>query len=348
VLKVKISMRGVSPRPDLSQFIGNDSNELDGCHFYVNDPSVTEADIWIVVEDLPEDDLTCNVKSRCAVFVSAETSWPPAFYRKGTVQEDFLKQFGSIRTCHDVYLPESENAPPFLPWMINANHGDSIFSKHSRDIHFLERLNLFDKPKELAIFCSSQVLTPNHQMRLDFVHKLKEHFGERLDWFGNGINSLPEKWEGIAPYKYSIVLENQSATNIFTEKIYDAFLGLSFPIYWGAPNLHEHFNGRGFQEINIRDLLGSIEVIERCLSSNTFENNFDALVENRDRVLNNYNLFKRIAALSNELYANSENMSREPLHLVPLYGRRPSRLRGGPRGIVSRVLKRMTNLVDER
>ena len=65
----------------------------------------------------------------------------------------------------------------------------------------------------------------------------KKHFKDRLNWYGNGVNEINNKFEVISNSKYHIVLENDSKYNLISEKLYDSYLGLSFPIYYGAPNV---------------------------------------------------------------------------------------------------------------
>jgi hypothetical protein len=299
VIRVKVSARGGEPASNLSQFVGNAQNRWGHCEIFLNRP-ISQADVWVVSEDVADDDLVCQVPAERVVFVSAETSWEPDFYAPGTSRAVFLEQFVKIYTCHDIYLPQVVNAPPFLPWMINANHS-SVFDAHERDLKFFEALVHLPKDRRISVFCSAQSLTANHRMRLRFVEKLKEHFGERLDWFGNGINPLPEKWTGLAPYRYTIVLENQSTQNIFTEKIYDAYLGLAFPIYWGAPNLGDFFPRDSFAPINIRDLKGSIGIVEDLLASDTAEVRRESLLEAKRRVLRDWNVFGRLATIAEEV-----------------------------------------------
>lgn len=296
MIRVKVSARGGLPATDLSQFVGNLENRWDSCVFSINQ-SDSDADVWIVVEDV-DDGAMCRVPPERVVFVSAETSWAPNHYAPQTIRDDFLDQFSHIYSCHDIFRWNVSSVPPLLPWMINANHGPSLMRPHARDIHFLDKLSQVPKSRQISVFCSNQVLTPNHRMRLRFVDNLKSHFGSSLDWFGNGINPIPEKWEGIAPYRYTIVLENQSAENIISEKLYDAYLGLAFPIYWGAPNVLEFFPPGSLTSINIRDFRRSIDVIEELLQSSVAEERINLLLEAKRRVLWDYNLFARLASIA--------------------------------------------------
>ena len=340
MVTIKISSRGAEKAADISQFVGNSENTWSDCRFHINEP-IAEADVWFVSEDLEDFDLDCRVPPSRVVFISAETSWQPGFYVPGSPIWPFIQQFSRIYSCHDIYLPNVVSAAPFLPWMINANHGSSILAPHDRDIDYLKMLTSVEKTRGLSVFCSSQDLTPQHRMRLRFVEQLKSHFGDRLDWFGNGINPLPEKWEGIAPYRYTLVLENQSATNIFTEKIFDAYLGLSFPIYWGAPNLDAYFDPEGYEEINIRDLAGSIDVLEGLLASSVAEDRHGSLLENKRRVLDDHNVFGRLSRIAHDLVARSPGEQPVSVHLEPWSGVVPSRFRGGVSSTVGRAFSRI-------
>jgi hypothetical protein len=183
--------------------------------------------------------------------------------------------------------------------MINANHGESIFMNHERDVRFFQNLNHLNKTKLLSVICSTQELTPAHKMRLRFVQQLQKHFTSELDWFGNGINSVSEKWQAMAPYKYTIALENQSRHNVITEKLGDSFLALSYPFYWGAPNANQFFNPDGFSQINIEDFDESVKIIEKILYADKYSEKLPILIENKNRVLHNFNFINRILEICN-------------------------------------------------
>ena len=304
MLHVKLSIRGLGPIPDISQFVGNKENEWDGCVFHVNQ-HVQSADVWFVSEDVNDDDTDCAVPPSRVVFLTAETSWEPGFYASGTVQGQFLNSFARVSTCHDILHPGTEAALPYLPWMINSNHGATMFAANARDVRQLSGITSIPKSRPLSVFCSTQTLTANHRMRLRFVERMKEHFGDTLDWYGNGINPVATKWEGIAPYRYTMVLENQSTTNVITEKLYDAYLGLAFPLYWGAPNAGEFFDPSSFVPMNIRDLKGSIAKTEELLAGTLAEDRLPQLLESKARVLGELNLFKRLSRLAREIVSET-------------------------------------------
>ncbi|MDR9393873.1 MAG: glycosyltransferase family 10 [Roseovarius sp.] len=58
-----------------------------------------------------------------------------------------------------------------------------------------------------------------------------------VDVMGRGYRPFGAKAEGLAPYRYSLVIENVRERNYFTEKLVDAILCQCVPIYWGCPNI---------------------------------------------------------------------------------------------------------------
>jgi len=318
MLTIKLSLPGFE-HPDISQFTGTLDNTFRNCVFYINRDDILSADFWVCLEGPYKSRETCRVNKKNVIYLAAEVAWPRFFY-DNELKRSFLSQFGRVYTCHDVYADNVVFCPPYLPWMINANHGQSIFSACDRDKSYFSGLNQLPKTKQLSVFCSAQTWTNDHKMRLKFVKALKSHFGDTLDWFGNGIQPLERKWEGIAPYKYHLVLENQSRFDVITEKLYDSFLGLAYPIYYGAPNVGDYFDLNAMSTINILDLNGSIKKIEQILTTDPYHATLPALVESKSRVLTKYNLFERIVDLCEASYQGSstEAKSAEQVVLKPL------------------------------
>ena len=59
--------------------------------------------------------------------------------------------------------------------------------------------------------------------------------------------------------KFSIIIESTKEENYFTEKICDALLAKTIPIYWGCPNIDDFFDPRGMIICNSAE-----EIIEAC------------------------------------------------------------------------------------
>ena len=156
---------------------------------------------------------------------------------------------------------------------------------------------LTSKRKELSIICSSKDMTEVHRQRIRFAMHLKAHFGERADFFGRGFQEIEDKWDGIAPYRYHVAMENGCVPDYFTEKLADAFLAGSFPFYYGCANIFDYFPESSLTPIDIYDLEGATAVIESVIQARTYERQIDCLAEARSLVLDRYNLFPTIAEI---------------------------------------------------
>lgn len=312
MIKIKLSIPGVGNKINLSQFLGNVDNTHQNCKFYVNDADVKEVDFWFVIDDLQQSHEEVFVDPEHVYFITGEQVHSLGHY-DSLNRSKFLDQFAKIVSCYDIFRDNAEYDLPFLSWMINANHGPSLFESSIRDLNWFQNLSKISKTRTLSVFCSKKIITPEHQARYKFVKLLKNHFGDLLDWYGNGISSIPAKWDGIAPYKYHIVLENQSRHNIISEKIYDSYLGLAYPIYWGAPNLSDYFPKDSFSSIEILDWRGAIRTIEELLSNDPWESKLPSLIKSKNIVITDLNIYSRLAKLANEqsyLGRNTKRLTR--------------------------------------
>lgn len=325
IIKIKVSIKGAPSKINISQFIENNFNSLNNCRFYINDVDCTEADFWFIIDDLEMYDNSCFVAKNNIYYFTGEHAYPLNFFASGHTQR-FLQQFAQIFTPLDIYLNNVRSTLPFLPWMINSNHGNNILLPHNRDKKFLLTNNLIKKNKLMSVICSNKTITPEHKLRLRFVKHLKTCFGDSLDWFGNGVNSVAEKWHAIYPYKYHIVLENRSAHNIISEKLHDSFLGMAYPIYWGAPNVHEYFPEQSVTSINILDLNGAVSKIIEIIKSQTYRKNYRDLILAKNLVLNKYNLFNRLSEIASSNYIIHSKATRR-IMLYPLIRSKTSRLK---------------------
>jgi hypothetical protein len=301
-MRIKISVGEQYKDPDLTQFLTEDENRE---HEIVLNEPVEHADAWFILEGTRPDDKTCMVPSNKLFFLGAETARPMGFYYENPGWLGYLEQFTKIYSPQELYWPNAFLTAPFLPWMVNANHGPDLFSTSERNLDFLESLDAIPKTKTISVFCSTQGLTPEHRSRLRFVEAIKDHFGDELDWFGNGVNSVDQKWDGLAPYKYSIVLENQSTPYILTEKIQDAFLALAMPVYWGAPEAPDFFDPESLIPIDIKDLRGSISKIEKLLEDDPYERVLPSLRASRSVVTKEMNFLRRIIGIVDQNSADA-------------------------------------------
>ena len=78
---------------------------------------------------------------------------------------------------------------------------------------------------------------------------------------------------------------------MWTEKLADAFLAYTVPIYCGCPNVLDYFPEDSIIPIDINDYEGSLKTIREILSTTgEYERRLNAVKEARRRVMYEYNL----------------------------------------------------------
>jgi hypothetical protein len=89
-------------------------------------------------------------------------------------------------------------------------------------------------------------------------------------------------------------MENSQHLHYWTEKLTDCYLGYAFPIYWGAPNIHEYFQESALLQIDITDPRAAIERLREFVATHRYEDLLPHIIEARGRVLDHYNLLPTI------------------------------------------------------
>lgn len=101
-----------------------------------------------------------------------------------------------------------------------------------------------DKTAMCSLIASAKRDSEGHKLRHAVVDWVRET-GQDIEVMGRGYTPFEAKADGLAPYRYSIVIENVRETNCFTEKLMDAVLCNTVPIYWGCPNLERFMDPEG-------------------------------------------------------------------------------------------------------
>jgi len=100
------------------------------------------------------------------------------------------------------------------------------------------------KTKNMSLIASEKRDHEGHQLR----HRLVEYVqANDLDVavLGRGYSPFTAKSCGLAPYRFSVVIENVREKNYFSEKLIDAVLCETVPIYWGCPNIGDFIDTDG-------------------------------------------------------------------------------------------------------
>lgn len=83
--------------------------------------------------------------------------------------------------------------------------------------------------------------------------------GHPLPEIGNNPILGSEKFPLFETFQFSIVIENSSQPNYFTEKLIDCLITKTIPIYYGCPNIDEYFDTKGWI---LLESVGSTERLE--------------------------------------------------------------------------------------
>lgn len=112
--------------------------------------------------------------------------------------------------------PKYTASHPAIPWHVN------------RTFDQLTSCQRPEKTKNLSWIVGDAMDLPGHIKRwsfLEFIKKMKLP----IDVFGKKIRYIEDKWDALAPYKYSLAIENNSGPNCWTEKLADCFLTWTIP-----------------------------------------------------------------------------------------------------------------------
>jgi hypothetical protein len=144
--------------------------------------------------------------------------------------------------------------------LLNKINNGSFFYFGSTFIDNIEHVDI-QKFQMLSIIVSSKNKLEGHQLRHNVVRKINK-LKLNVNVMGRGYNRFDNKEDGLKSFRYSIVIENIKEKDYFTEKIIDACLCKTVPIYWGAPNISDYFDLRGIIICNnINEIMNAIKMI---------------------------------------------------------------------------------------
>ena len=149
------------------------------------------------------------------------------------------------------------------------------------------------KSRDVSWITSTLSFLPGHKLRLRSIEAL-QHAGI-VDFYGRGLKPIDRKWDGLAPYRYSIAFENHIGPWYWSEKLADCFLAGAMPIYVGCSNLEDYVPAGSFVRLDphAADVAGDVR---RIIESDLAEKNRHLVLEARRRVLYEHQLFPFVAA----------------------------------------------------
>lgn len=236
----------------------------------------------------------------------------------------YVRQFGVVYSCQ----PELGGAnvvhgPAAIPWFVGIRLDGSLTPALSGTVTYLALKNspLPRKTKMMSIIVSSKTFSAGHFARYRFVLRLKARYGDRIDFYGKGFNYVDDKWDALAPYKYTIAIENSVSDTYFTEKISDAFLAGCHVVYSGCRRISDYFPPEAMSLIDISDFDSACRVIDSLLSDDRYEESAPAVRVAKDKVLEEYNNLRIVANCCDKVDLSDEATGRVTISPISGFGR---------------------------
>lgn len=170
-----------------------------------------------------------------------------------------------------------------------------------------------EKPRKLSWVTSNLALLKGHRYRLQFLDKLRRNV--EFDLFGRGFQSIDNKWDALAPYRYSIAFENTCSDYYFTEKLMDCFVAEAMPIYYGSRAITRFFPPESMVIFDPEDPF-VFEQIKEVIASDLWQQRRAAIREAKYLVLEKYNTFAYLAGLMEK--AADEPLPEREMRIQPV------------------------------
>ena len=155
--------------------------------------------------------------------------------------------------------------------------------------------------KELKVFfvCGNKQMVEGHKFR----HKVYEQ-KDKLELENTWIYTCPSE-EKLAHFKdsmFHVAVENVQKENFFTEKVIDAFLTRTVPIYRGCLNLENYFNMDGvitFQtEDELVQIVNSLTEEDYIKRKQAMEDNYELAIYWKDYYIRLVDVLKQLVNLN--------------------------------------------------
>ncbi len=271
---------------------------------FIFSPTSEPVDGWVVC-----DNLRTPLEQLCPPQNTLLLTYEPASVRR--YRSRFTSQFGQVWTAQDcIYHPHVTYRNEGQRWYYALHPSQAHQTALGYDQ--LSSLACPEKPKLLSVICSTKQLTPDQRQRIQFTDFLQAELGDQIDVFGHGRRGVTDKADAIWPYKYHIVLENDHSQHLMSEKLTDAYLGWSFPIYFGGGEAHHCFPEGSFAAIDIYQPQQALAIIRDLIRSSTYETARPTVAAAREAVLTKHNLFAMLASYWRE------NLSPQPARMTRL------------------------------
>jgi Glycosyltransferase family 10 (fucosyltransferase) C-term len=142
-----------------------------------------------------------------------------------------------------------------------------------------EERGIYKKSRATSIIASPKQATEGHRLRHAIVARYAKY---GIDVFGRSYNPVDRKVQALADYRYSIIIENSQTEYYITEKLIDAFLTGTIPIYWGASEAQKIFDPTGMLVFTDED---DFQRVLKLATPEYYDNVKEAIIRNYEIAL---------------------------------------------------------------
>ena len=227
----------------------------------------------------------------------------------------YSTQYDLILTSRDELIENCSNAiffPYGSTWLYkDLNHKDGIGFYHPSIDELHE-----NKTNNISFLITNHRNKEGYEIRHEIWSK-QSQIKNKLFYSSTrnpvSPNTLPnDDKKELFKSKFSVVIESTKEENYFTEKICDAIISKTIPIYWGCPNIDDFFDPRGMIVCETAD-----EVIEACKK---VDQNFDLYDEMKEYVDSNFEKAKEYCKplserIENEIKSKLVHMKKKEIIL---------------------------------
>ena len=245
--------------------------------------------------------------------ISLFNDYPASDYQLSSNDVNILMimEPNQLFNLHNYTIQEGHKYDVILTWgqEILDNCSNAIFHPFGiswLDKEYVDNVDQLEKKFEVSFLCGGKQRIEGHHLR----HRLykreneitipKQWYYTLPDYDYNDGHHTIQQYEGHPPGSekkklwnsmFSICVENSSNKGYHTEKIIDAFLSKTVPIYWGCPNLEElGYDPNGFIYCNNEDEI--ITVVNK-LTPEDYHSKREAIDYNFELAKHYANLMKR-------------------------------------------------------
>ncbi len=196
---------------------------------------VAECDLLVMLNNRKLD----PVSARCApgnVWAIMQEPYVPNLYDwliEG--HEPYARVFTHLIPSQD---PKYVPSQPAQPWEVGLTYDELVAAA------------VPEKTRGVSWIASNLTFLPGHKRRTTLRRYLLEQAPDLVDFFGRGISRVARKWDVLAPYRFSLAIENSVGPHLWTEKVADCFLAWTVPLYDGCTNLEQYFPEDSFLRVD--------------------------------------------------------------------------------------------------